>query len=346
MILVSGGAGYVGSVLVKELLALGEQVRVVDTMWFGSPFAPHERLDLVDGDLRSPEPVWLDGVDAIVHLSGLSNDPTADFAPELNSEANVYATKQLAQLAAARAAREGKPIRYVFASTCSVYYAPTTSDEANVAVMTEEMPIAPTANYSKTKRLAEVELLRIADQHPLFVPVMLRKGTIFGLSPRMRFDLVVNVFTLHAWRHKLLTVHGHGEAWRPLLHIRDAVDAYIHLLNAPEEKIRGEAFNVVHKNYRVLELAHWVTEVIEQKYGVDVRVKRDRSGNAAARSYFVSGDKIARELGFSADRGVTDAVTAMWDALERGDFGPEPERDPRFFNIRWLKETLFAGVGA
>ena len=346
MILVSGGAGYVGSVLVKELLALGEEVRVVDTLWFGSPFAPHDRLDLVDGDLRSPSPAWLDGIDSIVHLSGLSNDPTADFAPELNSEANVYATKQLAQLAAARAARESKAIRYLFASTCSVYYAPTTTDEANVTVMTEEMPIAPTANYSKTKRLAEVELLRIADQQPLFVPVMLRKGTIFGLSPRMRFDLVVNVFTLHAWRHKLLTVHGHGEAWRPLLHIRDAVDAYIHLLNAPEEKIRGEAFNVVHKNYRVLELAHWVTEVIEQKYGVDVRVRRDRSGNAGARSYFVSGDKIARELGFSADRGVTNAVTAMWDALERGDFGPEPEGDPRFFNIRWLKETLFAGVGA
>ena len=142
--------------------------------------------------------------------------------------------------------------------------------------MTEDMPIAPTANYSKTKRLAEVELLRIADQNPLFVPVLLRKGTIFGLGPRMRFDLVVNVFTLHAWRNQQLTVHGHGEAWRPLLHIRDAADAYIHLLSAPDDKIRGEAFNLVHKNYRVLELAHWVAEVIEQRYGVEVRVKRDR----------------------------------------------------------------------
>src|SRR5581483_1269752 len=174
-------------------------------------------------------------------------------------------------------------------------------------------------------------------------PVMLRKGTIFGLSPRMRIDLVVNVFTLHAWRNQLLTVHGHGDAWRPLLHSRDAVDAYIHLLSAPTDKIRGEAFNVIHKNYRVLELAHWVTEVIEQRYGVDVRVKRDRSGNSASRSYFVSGEKIAERLGFSADRGVTEAVIAMWDALERGDFGLEPEKDPRFFNIRWLKETMMAG---
>jgi nucleoside-diphosphate-sugar epimerase len=346
MILVTGGAGYVGSVLVRELLALGERVRVVDTLWFGSPFPPHQRLDLVQGDLRYPDPAWLEEVDAVIHLAGLSNDPTADFAPELNSESNVYATRQLAELAAQKAQRDGKEIRYLFASTCSVYYAPTTTDEANVTVMTEDMPIAPTANYSKTKRLAEVELLRIANCTPLFVPVMLRKGTIFGLGPRMRFDLVVNVFTLHAWKNRQLTVHGHGEAWRPLLHIRDASDAYIHLPSAPTEKIRGEAFNLVHKNYRVLELAHWVAEVIEQQYGVEVRVKRDRTTNAGARSYFVSGEKIQRALGFSADRGTAEAVVAMWDALERGDFGLEPDKDPRFFNIRWLKETIMAGVPA
>ena len=222
MILVTGGAGYVGSVLVRELLALGERVRVVDTLWFGNPFPPHERLDVIEGDLRHPDSAWLEDVDAIIHLAGLSNDPTADFAPELNSESNVYATRQLAELAAAKSRRDDKAMRYLFASTCSVYYAPTTADEANVTAMTEDMPIAPTANYSKTKRLAEVELLRIADQNPLFVPVLLRKGTIFGLGPRMRFDLVVNVFTLHAWKNQQLTVHGHGEAWRPLLHIRDA----------------------------------------------------------------------------------------------------------------------------
>ncbi|MFN8591511.1 MAG: SDR family oxidoreductase [Thermomicrobiales bacterium] len=346
MILVTGGAGYIGSVLVRELLAIGEQVRVVDTLWFGNPFPPHERLEVIEGDLRYPDPRWLDGVDAVIHLAGLSNDPTADFAPELNSESNVFATRQLAELAARRAQADGKPLRYLFASTCSVYYAPTTADEANVTVMTEDMPIAPTANYSKTKRLAEVELLRIADQNPLFVPVMLRKGTIFGPAPRMRFDLVVNVFTLHAWKTQRLTVHGHGEAWRPLLHIRDASDAYIHLLSAPIEKIRGEAFNLVHKNYRVLELAHWVAEVIEQNYGVEVQVKRDRTGNAGARSYYVSGEKIKETLGFSPDRPAWEAVKSIWEALERGDYGPEPDKDPRFFNIRWLKEQVMTGVPA
>lgn len=346
MILVTGGAGYIGSVLVPELLALGHQVRVVDTLWFGNPFASHERLQVIEGDLRFPNPAWLDDIHAVIHLAGLSNDPTADFAPTLNSESNVYATRQLAELASARARVEDRAIRYLFASTCSIYYSPTTADEANVITMTEDLPIAPTANYSKTKRLAEIELLRIADENPLFVPVLVRKGTIFGYGPRMRFDLVVNVFTLHAWKSRQLTVHGHGEAWRPLLHIRDAVDAYIHLLSAPEEKIRGEAFNLLHKNYRVLELAHWVAEVIEQNYGAEIRVRRDRSNNAGARSYYVSGAKIQNAIGFSADRGVGDAVKTIWDALERGDFGPEPDKDPRFFNIRWLKETLAAGATA
>jgi len=344
MILVTGGAGYVGSVLVNELLALGENVRVVDTQWFGNPFTKHDRLELIQADLRTPDPAWLDKVESVIHLAGLSNDPTADFAPGLNSESNVLATRHLAQAIGEKATRDKREIRLLFASTCSVYYSPTTGESAHVELMTEDLPIAPTANYSKTKRLAEIEILRAAERYPLFCPVILRKGTIFGPAPRMRFDLVVNVFTLHAWRNKVVTVHGSGEAWRPLLHIRDAADAYIHLLSAPSENVRGEIFNLSHKNYRVLELAHWVTEVIEKQYGVEVRVKRDRSNETGSRSYFVSGDKIAGALGFRAERGIMEAVIAIWDALERGEYGPEPDRDPRFFNIRWLKETMMQGV--
>jgi nucleoside-diphosphate-sugar epimerase len=341
MILVTGGAGYVGSLLVRELLALGETVRVVDPLWFGDHLDDHGRLELVKDDLRYRDTAsLLEDVNAVIHLAGLSNDPTADFAPNLNSESNVQATRQLAQAVAEKAQLEQREIRFLFASTCSVYYTPSVAGDVNVERMTEELPVAPTANYSKTKRLAEIELLRVANQQPLFCPTVLRKGTIFGLAPRMRFDLVVNIFVLHAWRKRLLTVHGSGEVWRPLLHIRDAVDAYLHLLWAPTEKIRGETFNLVHKNYRILELAHWIAEILEQHRGVEVNVKRDRSSGESLRSYYVDGEKITKALGFRPERGVAQATLEIWDALERGEFGAEPENDPRYFNIRWLKDTI------
>jgi nucleoside-diphosphate-sugar epimerase len=340
MILVTGGGGYVGSLLVPELLSLGESVRVVDTLWFGCPFAPHERLEVIEADVRDCTPRWLEEVDAVVHLAGLSNDPTADFAPELNSECNVHATRRLAKLVAEKAAQERRRIRFLFASSCSVYYTAAHENDVNVSPMTEDLPNAPTANYSKTKRLAEIDLLRIAERCPEFCPVLLRKGTLMGLAPRMRFDLVVNIFTLNAWRKRVLQVHGHGEVWRPLLHIRDAVDAYLHLLWAPEEKIRTQIFNIVHKNYRILELAHWVAELLEKHRGVQIQVRRDRSVDNSARSYYVLGDKITDALGFCPTRGVSDSVLPIWDALERGEFGTEPEKDGRFFNIRWLKDKI------
>ena len=341
MILVTGGAGYIGSVLVRELLALGETVRVVDPYWFGDYLPTNDRLEVVREDLLYCDTAAvLRDVDAVIHLSGLSNDPTADFAPDLNSESNVQATRYIARAVAEKAEREKREIRFLFASSCSVYYTPSVAEEVNVEVMTEELPVAPTANYSKTKRLAEIELLHLAEQHPYFCPTMLRKGTIFGLAPRMRFDLVVNAFVMQVWRNQLIPIWGSGEVWRPMLHVRDAVDAYIHLLYVPTGKIRGEAFNLVHKNYRVLELAHWITEILEQHRGVEAYVKRNRVAGEFKRSYYVDGSKVTKALGLRPERGITEGALEIYDALERGDFGSEPEKDSRFFNIRWLKEMM------
>jgi nucleoside-diphosphate-sugar epimerase len=340
MILVTGGGGYVGSVLVNELLALGQKVRVVDAFWFGNYLEKHPRLEVIDDDVRDCDLAWLKDATGVIHLAGLSNDPTADFAPGLNSECNVHATQQLAAAVADVAAQQQKEIPFLFASSCSVYYTPCREGDVAVEQISEEFPNAPTANYSKTKRLAEIDLLRVARDNRFFCPIILRKATVFGASPRMRFDLVVNTFTLHAWRSRVLTVHGHGEVWRPLVHIRDAVDAYIHLLWAPIDKTRGQVFNIVHKNYRLLELAHWIAEVIEQNRGVEIRVKRDRSIDNSDRSYYVKGDKIQRLLGFRADRGVAEAVLDIWDALEGARFGKDPDEDPHYFNIRWLRESF------
>lgn len=337
MILVTGGAGYVGSLLVPELLALGHSVRVVDTLWFGNSLPSHPKLDVIQADVRECDPAWLSGVQAVVHLAGLSNDPTADFSPRLNAESNVLATRQLAELVARRAAAEGREIRFLFASSCSVYYTSKPEKEINIRAKAEDTPVAPTANYSKAKRLAEIELLKLAGTHPEFCPVLLRKGTLFGYAPRMRFDLVVNVFTLNAWHKRELTVYGSGEAWRPLLHVREAVDAYIYCLASPTEKVRSQIFNVVHKNYRVLELAHWVAEILEEHRNVSIQVKRDRSVQSGERSYYVLSDKIENQLGFRTERGATQAVLEIWDALEAGHFGKAPQDDPRYFNIRWFR---------
>ena len=153
MILVTGGAGYIGSVLVRELLALGETVRVVDPLWFGDYLDNHDRLELVKEDLRySDTTSILDDVDAVIHLAGLSNDPTADFAPDLNNESNVHATRQLARAVAEKAQREKREIRFLFASSCSIYYTPSVTEDVDIELMTEDLPVAPTANYSKTKR--------------------------------------------------------------------------------------------------------------------------------------------------------------------------------------------------
>jgi nucleoside-diphosphate-sugar epimerase len=341
-ILVTGGAGYVGSVLVPELLAQGKLVRVLDTFWFGNSLPTHPNLELVKADIRKGDPAWLDDVEGVIHLAGLSNDPTADFAPLLNDECNILATKTLANLTAERARKDGQSIRFVFASSCSIYYSATPESTLEMHGKTETTPVAPTANYSKTKRLAEIELLKLADSYPEFCPVILRKGTLFGMSPRMRFDLVVNVFTLNAWKKRALTVNGSGEAWRPLLHIRDAVDAYVYMLASPLEKVRSQIFNLTHKNYRVLELAFWVTEVLEKKFNVSIQVKRDRSVEGAERSYYVMGDKIERELGFSAERGASQAILDIWEALEAGKFGEDPSADPHFYNIRWFKQNNIA----
>ena len=338
MLLVTGGAGYVGSVLVPELLALGYRVRVVDTQWFGNTLPSHPRLESIEGDIGQFDSAWLDQVTAVIHLAGISNDPTAQFAPRLNLESNATATRTLAEAVALQSERAGREIRLLFASSCSIYYTVANGATVDILPKHEETPVSPTAPYSKAKRLAEMELLRIAAEFPHFCPVLLRKGTLFGLSPRMRFDLVINAFTLAAWRHQTLTVHGSGEAWRPLLHIGDAVDAYLYCLTAPAARVRGQIYNVVHKNYRVLELAHWVSEVLELKRGVRVEVKRDRSFREPERSYYVSGGKMASELGFRAERGTSDAVLEIWDRLKAGKFGAAPQDDARFFNLRRFQQ--------
>lgn len=323
MILVTGGAGYIGSLLVRELLDRGRKVRVFDKLYFGKEGLGDclNRIELVQGDIRDFNEEILDGVKEVIHLAALSNDPCSEFNTGANMEINYRGTEKLALACKKKGIK-----RFVFASSCSVYYTLDPNDE----LKNEDTAISPTAPYSLSKYKAEQALLSMADRD--FCPVILRKGTVFGASPRMRYDLVVNTFVRDAYNLCRLTVAAGGEMWRPLLDIRDAVEAYVLCLTAPEEKVRGRIFNVAHKNYRVLELAHWVKEVLRPRRNIEVDVRYFPP--AKSRSYRVSFSRLTETLGFEARRGIAQAVNEMWENVEDGkcaDFD-----NPKYYNIKWM----------
>jgi nucleoside-diphosphate-sugar epimerase len=210
--------------------------------------------------------------------------------------------------------------------------------------MTEDLSVTPPPGYGESKRLAEATLLQLAGRHPLFSPVILRKATLFGPSRRMRFDLSVNAFTLEAWLQRALLVRGRGEVWRPLLHIDDAVEAYLRFVERPVDGVRGEIFNIVHRNCRVVELAHEIAETLERHRNVVISVRRDPSIDDGRRSYYVQGEKSANVLAVHPQRSVADAVLALWDQLDAGAYGPRPQDDPLHFNIRRLRQVALEGA--
>ncbi|UCE58144.1 MAG: SDR family oxidoreductase [Phycisphaerales bacterium] len=321
-ILVTGGAGYIGCRLVPALLQAGHSVCVVDMLQFGDDglAACRDKIDLIPGDVRTIAPQMLDGFDAIVHLAGLSNDPTAEFNPEANKAMNLDGTLRMATLAKERGVR-----RFVFASSCSIYYTQTPDDD----LRDEEYPVNPQAPYSWSKRQAEIGLMELTDHN--FCPLALRKGTVFGHSPRMRYDLVVNTFTRDAFAKRRLSIHAGGRMWRPMLHIDDAVEAYQAALTAPEEAVRGQIFNVLSDNFTVLKLAHEVRRTLEGHKGIRLDVDIQQVG--ISRSYRVNGDKFREVIKFAPSHPINAAVDEMWDILECGvDID-----NPIYYNIRWLE---------
>jgi nucleoside-diphosphate-sugar epimerase len=326
-ILVVGGAGYVGSVLVRELLDKGYAVKVLDRLFFGDVGLREviDRIELITDDVRTVNPSLLDDVQSIINLGGLSNDPTAEYNPKANFEMNTIAAEKLAQLAKERGIR-----RHVYASSCSVYYVPAGIDAEDV-LLTEDADIDPKAAYSKSKFEAEKRLLAMADEH--FCPVILRKGTIFGFSPRMRYDLVVNTFLKTALSTKQLNLHYGGEMWRPLVDIHDVASAYILALETPEDKVRGQIFNIASKNFRVSELALKVYQILNDQ-GVDVKIRSDYRYKGV-RSYRVSTDKAEDILGFRPKITLEESIKTMLEMIEQ--YGYTDFNHPRYYNITWMR---------
>lgn len=321
-VVVTGGAGYVGSRLVPTLLDAGHRVTVVDKLHYGAEGldAVRERIELVALDVRAVPPERLRGVDAVVHLAGLSNDPTAEFDAAANRAVNLDATLDLA-----RKARDAGVSRFVFASSCSVYFRTAPTDE----LLDESHPVAPTAPYSWSKRQAEIGLLELA--RPGFCVTCLRKGTVYGQSPRMRYDLVVNAFVRDAFAKRRLTVHAGGRMWRPMLHVEEAARAYVAVLEAAPDAVEGRILNVLSDNHQVLDLAREVRRGLERRKGVDLELDVQQVG--VARTYRVDGRRFRERVGLPPGPGVAEAASEMWDHLDTGIAFDHPIYE----NIRWLE---------
>ena len=327
VILVVGGAGYVGSVLSRELLERGYAVRILDRLYFGDQGLDEirDRVELHVGDMRSVPRELLDGVECVINVGGLSNDPTAEFNPTANYEMNTSASVQLASMC-----REERVERYIYASSCSIYDRGV-SDESRDVLQDETADVDPPGAYAGSKLAAERELLGIASDD--FCISVLRKGTLYGFSPRMRYDLVVNTFVKDALKSGYISLHFGGEMWRPLADVKDAARAYIALIRAKPNLVNGQVFNLVYRNFRISELALRVREALRAiDLDVDIRTNYAYHG---VRDYRVSGRKLERTLDVAATVSVEESVKSMVQGIQgRGytDF-----ENPRYYNIEWMR---------
>ena len=326
-VLLIGGAGYVGSVLTEELLERGYSIKIFDRFYYGYAGIEKfkDRVEMIKGDMRHLEPEVLKDVGVVVNLGGLSNDPTAEYNPKANYEMNTLATKLSAELCKKAGIR-----RYVFASSCSIYDIGVKDEEKDV-IFDETAEVAPKAAYSSSKFEAEKILLSMKDKD--FSPVILRKGTIYGFSYRMRYDLVVNTFVKDALTKGYITPFFGGEMWRPLVDIRDVAKAYILCIEAEEEKVSGEIFNLVYRNFRISELALRVRSALKS-ININIDIKPDYRYRGV-RSYRVSGEKIKNKLGFIPSISVEDSVIDMVDKIKK--YNCLNFDDPIYYNIRWMR---------
>ncbi len=308
---VTGACGYKGTVLVPKLLAAGHDVVAFDIMWFGNFLEPHANLTVVRGDVRNVQECELDGVDAIIHLSSVANDPCGDLDPKLTWEISCLATMQLAD----KAVREGVG-QFVYASSGSVY---GVKEEAQV---TEDLELKPISEYNKTKMVAERVLLSYADRMAVQI---IRPATVCGYSPRMRLDVSVNMLTMQALTREHITVFG-GNQTRPNIHIDDITDVYLFMLEHPEH--RG-IYNAGFENISIMEIAARVVEHAPAKITV--------SASNDPRSYRVNSDRLLA-TGFRPKKSVDDAIRELVHRFRAGELKDEE----RFHNLKWMQRGVVA----
>ncbi|MDP2896306.1 MAG: NAD(P)-dependent oxidoreductase [bacterium] len=321
-ILVTGGAGYLGSVLSLDLLRTGQEVRVFDNLMYGGrpvlALLGQDGFEFVRGDIRDKKAIRdaLRDVDSVVHLAAIVGDPACARQPELAKAVNVQATLDLVETA-----REAGVSRFVFASTCSNY-----GKMSDTSILADEnCEVRPLSLYAETKVAVEKEILELSAR-PLAVTV-LRFATLYGLSPRMRFDLTVNQFVMEMLTERRTVVYGEL-FWRPYVHVRDAARAIVAVLGAPQAAAAQQVFNVgdSRENYRKLDLV----EIIQKRVGAcDVQFVHKAED---PRDYRVSFERIRERLGYAVTRRVPDGVHEIANAIESGSL--DDLGNPLYYNVK------------
>jgi nucleoside-diphosphate-sugar epimerase len=320
-VLVTGGAGYIGSILSRALLEKGYDVTCLDRLFFGDDSIKEiaERITLVKDDIRWFEPRILKGVDAVFDLASLSNDPSGELDPQKTLEINHKGRARVAALARKHGVR-----KYVLASTCSVY-------GFQKGMLTEESSLNPLTTYAKANVLAEKEVLPLADR--AFSVTALRQATVYGFSPRMRFDLAINGMVLGFFKNGKIPIMRDGKQWRPFVHVRDTSNAFIKVLESDSELVSGQIFNVGcnDQNVRIFDLARLVAD------SIDLPFNHEWYGSPDTRSYRVSFDKIRKTLSYKPSYTPKEGSKEVFQALKEGRLNAD---DPKTITVKWYHHLL------
>lgn len=329
-VFVTGGGGYVGAVLVPQLLKAGYAVTVLDLFLFGeevlASVANDPKLRMIKGDLRDLKVVRdaLNGCSDVIHLACISNDPSFELNPALGKTINFDCFEPLVDASRAACVR-----RFIYASSSSVY---GISDEPNV---TEDHPLRPLTDYSKFKAMCEPILL--SRQSPDFTTMVIRPATLCGYSPRQRLDLTVNILTNLAVNRGKITVFG-GSQLRPNFHIQDMVDLYLQLLSEPATRIAGKTYNAGYENHSVADIAVMVRNVVQRMMPERRIVEIVTSPSDDLRSYHISSERIAKELDYRPKRTIEDAISDLVRAFQAGLL-PDSLTGPQYFNIKTMQAS-------
>lgn len=318
-VLVTGGAGYIGSMLVRELLEKGYSVKLLDTFFFGKESISDisDQIEIIEGDIRDYSQI--EGVDAVIDLAAISNDPSGELNPKLTESINYKGRVRMAKLAKKHGVK-----RYILSSSCAIY-------GVSNGVANENSPVHPLTTYAKSNYMWEQEVLPLADKN--FIVTGLRQATVFGFSYKMRFDTLVNSMTMDMFVSQKIKLKGDGSEYRPFIHIKDDIAALIRLLEADRDVVNGKIYNVAIENVKVYDLARRVCKTLGFEFNAEFGEWVDK------RNYKVSTEKIKRELNFTPKHTIEYGIKEIYDAFKNGKLKVEEKH----FTVNWYKKLISEG---